>query len=132
MFSRDLFGGEDVEVVPSKEMSSYGRMSRFGIEINVRLTNVSIKCHGSFDIYPKPLNGTKEPLVQVHTTTTETISLQEVRASDSSGEEEDNREGPNGGSVLVLQEKKTEKTGWRTLSVRPALYEAVEVWNTPS
>lgn len=107
-------------------------MTRFGIEIIVRLTNVSIKCHGSFDVYPKPLKSTKEPLVQVHTTTTETISLQEVRASDSSGEDEDDRENSSGGSVLVLQERKTEKTGWRTLSVRPALYEAVEVWNTPS
>jgi hypothetical protein len=33
---------------------------------------------------------------------------------------------------MVLQERKTDKTGWRTLSIRPALYERVEVWNTPS
>ena len=34
--------------------------------------------------------------------------------------------------VMILQERRTENSGKRILSVKPALYEKVEVWNTPS
>jgi hypothetical protein len=133
---RDLFGGENVEVVPSREQVR----QRLGtIEIVVRLSSVTIKCHASFDVYPKFMVGGCEPLIQLHTTTTETINLQEVRQSDSEdgmgridnqSSSDDNSNGGN--NKLVLQEKRTDKTGWRTISIRPALYEAVGEWNTPS
>jgi hypothetical protein len=132
---KDLFGGEDVEVVPSSSMPTYGRMSRATIEILVRLASVTIKCHGSFDVYPKALVGDCEPLIQVHTTTTEVIGLQEVRASDSAGEDGNGKSDESDdeeASRFVLKEQETPRTGWRTLSIRPALYEKVGVWNTPS
>lgn len=132
---RDLFGGEDVEVVPSASLPTYGRVARAGtIEILVRLASVTIKCHGSFDVYPKSLVGEVEPLIQLHTTTTETIGLQEVRAveSDDNSESKHSDDSSDGVSKHIIREKKTEKTGWRTLAIRPALYEKVEVWNTPS
>ena len=130
----DLFGGDDVEVVSSSALRAQRRET---IEIIVRLASVTIRCHGSFDVYPKYLVGSCEPLIQVHTTTSETIGLQEVRACDISsgsnaaGKEkyESDEDKPN---IMVVQERKTERSGWRTLSVRPALYEKVEVWNTPS
>ena len=131
---KDLFGGEDVEVVPSQVMPTYGRAARTGtIEILVRLSSVTIKCHASFDVYPKSLVGDCEPLIQLHTTTTETIGLQEVRACDSAGEEVGGRSDDSEEETkFLLQEKETSRTGWRTLSIRPALYEKVETWNTPS
>lgn len=131
---RDLFGGEDVEVVPSASLPQYGRMARGGtIEILVRLASVTIKCHGSFDVYPKSLVGEVEPLIQLHTTTTETIGLQEVRAHDSDDNDDKHSDDSSEGiGKHVIREKKTDKTGWRTLTIRPALYEKVEVWNTPS
>jgi hypothetical protein len=134
---RDLFGGEDVEVVPSASLPHYGRMARAGtIEILVRLASVTIKCHGSFDVYPKSLIGEVEPLIQLHTTTTETICLQEVRAPSESDDDntasKSSDDSEEGTTNHVIQERKTEKTGWRTLTIRPALYEKVEVWNTPS
>ena len=131
---RDLFGGEDVEVVPSATLPNYGRLARAGtIEILVRLASVTIKCHGSFDVYPKSLVGEVEPLIQLHTTTTETISLQEVRAGDSDESASMHSDDSSDGVTRhVIREVKTEKTGWRTLTIRPALYEKVEVWNTPS
>lgn len=131
---RDLFGGEDVEVVPSASLPTYGRMAKAGtIEILVRLASVTIKCHGSFDVFPKSLVGECEPLIQLHTTTTETISLQEVRASDSDDNSSVHSDDSEGGSCKrVIRERKTDKTGWRTLTIRPALYEKVEVWSTPS
>lgn len=135
-FSRDLFGGDDVEVVPSTHQQMYGRVARaVSIEIVVKLASVTIKCHGSFDIYPKSLVGDCEPLIQLHTTTTEVIGLQEVRMSDSEegkGKVDTDSDAPEDGYKLVVQEKKTKRTGWRTLSIRPALYERVEVYNTPS
>jgi hypothetical protein len=140
---RDLFGGDDIEVVPSHLPPSHARMVRPGsIEIIIMLSSVTIKCHGSFDVYPTSLVGDCEPLIQLHTTTTEVIQLQEVRASDSSGDDikadnfssEDESDAPGGrqGSVMVIQERQTERTGWRTLSIRPALYEKVESYSTPS
>mmetsp|Transcript_7429 Transcript_7429/g.17810 ORF Transcript_7429/g.17810 Transcript_7429/m.17810 type:complete len:666 (-) Transcript_7429:40-2037(-) len=136
---RDLFGGEDVEVVPTNTLPMQGRMVRPGtIDILVRLASVTIKCHQSFDVYPKALVGDCEPLIQFHSTTTETIYLREVRSSDSNEESNptddissDDADG-NSKRLVVVQEKKTDKTGWRNISIRPALYEKVEVWNTPS
>lgn len=137
---RDLFGGEEVEVIPSDMLPTHGRAVRPGtIEILVRLASVTIKCHGSFDVYPRSMVRTCEPLIQLHTTTTETISLREVRACDSMEEnghpddyETDQSEKSPMKAVMVLQEREMEKSGWRTLAIRPALYEKVEVWNTPS
>jgi len=138
---RDLFGGEEVEVVPSNTSPLQARMVRPGtIDILVRLASVTIKCHQSFDIYPKALVGECEPLIQFHTTTTETISLQEIRST----EEEDgfdinstpgktpDRRVEADSAMLVLQEQQNSRTGWRTISIRPAIYEKVEVWGTPS
>ena len=108
------------------------------IDILVRLASVTIKCHQSFDVHPKALVGECEPLIQFHTTTTETIGLQEVRSTDSDDEFYTKDEASDDSDVgsrkptMVLQEQKNTKTGWRTLSVRPALYEKFEVWNTPS
>jgi hypothetical protein len=137
---RDLFGGDGVEVVPSQALPLHMQAARPGtIEIIVRLSSVTIKCHGSFDVYPKSLVGDCEPLIQVHTSMTETITLQEVRKSDIVSEDSgiDDELTSDGDEdhkppVMVLQERKTDRTGWRTLSIRPALYERVEVWNTPS
>lgn len=136
---RDLFGDEDVEVVPAKVLPHHVRASRVGsIEIQVRLASVTIKCHGSFDIYPKSLVGCCEPLIQLHTTSSETIYLQELRSCDSSSEdgraclEDDGSRSSDGMENLVLQERQSHKTGWRMLAIRPALYEKVQVWNTPS
>lgn len=135
---RDLFGGDDVEVVPSALPLPGQTTRRDTIEIIIRLASVTIRCHGSFDVYPKSLVGTCEPLIQVHTTTQETISLQEVRAAESGHADVKNDEfgdsDADGGenTKMVVKELITEKTGWRTLSIRPALYEKIEVWNTPS
>jgi hypothetical protein len=105
------------------------------IDILVRLASVTIKCHQSFDVYPTALVGECEPLIQFHTTTTETINLQEVRNGDS--EDDPDNLSSDGSSDFPIRnsyvvEQKTSKTGWRTISIRPALYEKIEVWNTPS
>lgn len=136
---RDLFGGEDVEVVPTNTLPIQNRMVRPGtIDILVRLASVTIKCHQSFDIYPKSMVGESEPLIQLHTTTTETISLQEIRSSADDDEDEGplikapGRHVDADYATLVLQEQENSRTGWRTISIRPAVYEKVEVWATPS
>jgi len=137
---RDLFGGDEVEVVPSKTLPYHVGASRVGsIEIQVRLASVTIKCHGSFDIYPKSLVGCCEPLIQLHTTSSETIYLQELRSCDSSSDDgqrqcldDGSSCGSEGMENLLLQEKRTNRTGKRVLAIRPALYEKVQVWNTPS
>ena len=194
---RDLFGGEGVEVVHSNidnnEQNGNGRVNGVGnngaggtgagggtIELVLRLASISIRCHGKFDVYPKPPTGDCEPLISIHTTTVETIYLHEVRACDdhngdcSSGDYDSSIAGSSGGSggsvadgmgrdgkgkdgggendnnnnnnnnnnngggrrrrstVLVLKEKKTETSGKRILSIRPATYKSVESWSTPS
>ena len=91
--------------------------------------------------------GDCEPLIQIHATTTETIALQEIRSSDeltasvggdndtpllSSPSTEDNGNN-NNKTDRILLERITETTGYRYLSIRPALYEKVSVFqNTPS
>ena len=102
---RDLFGGDEVEVVPHH--SSTGKVNQGTIEIIVKLSSVIIKSHAKFDIYPKPVVSDSDALIQFHTTTTEHISLQQCR----------------GTSCITLKEKKTNMTGWRTLAIRPAYYE---------
>ena len=141
---RDLFGGEDVEVVPTNTLPEAGRIAGPGtIDIVVRLTNVTIKVVQSFDVYPKALVGECEPLIQFHTATSETIYLRELRADESDDEDykidtklpsiEGNlEESSPSRRQMVVQEKKTDKTGWRSITIRPALYEKVEVWNTLS
>ena len=135
---RDLFGGEEVEVVPTSSTKTMDRLVRPGtIDILVRLASVTIKCHQSFDIYPKALVGECEPLIQFHTTTTETISLQEVRAASEMKKSEPlmKRSGHHVDgdyTTMILQEQETSRSGWRVISIRPAMYEIVETWGTPS
>jgi len=137
---RDLFGGEEVEVVPTPNVFMVDQMVRPGtIDILVRLASVTIKCHQSFDIYPKELVGECEPLIQFHTTTTETISLQEVRASEDLATSKQTLNNRMVGhhvdedyATMLLQEQETSRTGWRVISIRPAIYERVETWGTPS
>lgn len=134
---RDLFGGEDVEVVPSTPPPLSGDFSRRreSIEIIVRLASIIIRCHGSFDVYPKALVGSCEPLIQVHTTTSERISLKETRMpgfTQNNSKSDDSDEEGEHKARMVVQELITDKSGWRTLSVRPALYEKIEVLTTPS
>jgi hypothetical protein len=137
--SKDLFGGEDVEVVPTNTIAYQDRMVRPGtIDILVRLASVTIKCHQSFDIYPKSLVGEVEPLIQFHSTTTESISLQEVRACDTDkgdctvDDQTSDNDLETQSSLMVVREQETDRTGWRVISIRPAMYEKIETWNTPS
>jgi len=102
---RDLFGGDEVEVVPHH---SSGRVNQGTIEIIVKMTSAIIKSHAKFDIFAKPC-GDSDPLIQFHTTTTETLTLQQSVD----------------GSTVLLKEKKTKMTGWRTLAIRPAYYENI-------
>jgi len=128
-----LFGGEGVEVVPSsrKEQNAKTQTPAGTLEISVRLSNVTIRSHATFDVYAKPVSDECEPLIQLITTTTESIALQEVRARDVTDDEEDDTD-PNGATHLVLREMQTSTTGWKSLSIRPASYEKVEEWSTPS
>lgn len=157
-FVRDLFGGEGVVVVPSRSQPTFatttssrhrrphrakGGPSPGTIEITVRLASITIKLHAKYDVFPDNVavccetsddEGAPEPLIQLHTTTTETISLHEVRVRPvvPKAQFDDNDEMMMKASHLVLRERKTSSTGARTLSVRPAAYKKVEVWNTPS
>ena len=129
-------------MVPTSTVAFQDRMVRPGtIDILVRLASVTIKCHQSFDIYPKSLVGEVEPLIQFHATTTESISLQEVRASDNTNEgaTPDDQSATDvangdqeGSSLMVVREQQTDRTGYRVISIRPAMYEKIETWNTPS
>lgn len=104
---RDLFGGDEVEVVPHH--GGNGKDNQGTIEIIVKMTSVIIKSHAKFDIFPHPIISDSDPLIQFHTTTTETITLQQSHEA----------------SLTTLKEKKTDMTGWRTLAIRPAYYERV-------
>lgn len=145
---RDLFGGDDVEVVPSHfypDIPNYDwagddvRCSSGLIELVVRLSTIIIKCHAKFDVFPKPLLGECEPLIQLDTTSTEIIHLHEIRVNDFSektlGTESDTGVESNGlikPTMLQLKERKAGTSGKRILSVRPAKYEKVEDLHTPS
>lgn len=95
---QDLFGGDDVVVVPSaipdscwKKNHGSHKKSIGTIEITVLLSSVVIKVHGRYNVYPK---GPKinpdfcEPLIQLHTTTSEKIALRTVRVCDSNSTED--------------------------------------------
>lgn len=95
-----------MEVVPHH---SSGKINQGTIEIIVKMHDVIIKSHAKFDIFPKPIVSESDALIQFHTTTTETITLQQSREA----------------SLTTLKEKKTNMTGWRTLAIRPAYYERI-------
>lgn len=101
---RDLFGGDEVEVVPHH--SSSGKVNQGTIEIIVKSSGATIKSHAKFDIFSKPIVCDSDALIQFHTTTTETISLQQSRVA----------------SFTTLKEKTSNMAGWRTLAIRPAYY----------
>ena len=109
---RDLFGNEDVEVVPHQ---SHGSIKQGTIEIIVKSRSVTIKTHAKFDIFQKPVIH-EESLIQFHTTTTETIALTTVRDD----------------TCTILREKQTSSSGWRSLAIRPAYYEKVPQLQTKS
>ena len=100
-----MFGGDEVEVVPHHSES----VRQGTIEILVKPNAVIIKSHAKFDIMPKPIESDSDALIQFHTTTTETIKLQQKRDA----------------GLTVLKEKKSDMTGWRTLAIRPAYYEKI-------
>ena len=99
-----------MEVVPHHSSSTKVNRGQGTIEIIIKMSTVIIKSHAKFDIFPKPIVSDSDALIQFHTTTTETIALQQQ-----------NHEG----SLTTLKEKKTNMTGWRTLAIRPAYYERV-------
>uniref|UniRef100_A0A7S1BB63 Uncharacterized protein n=1 Tax=Corethron hystrix TaxID=216773 RepID=A0A7S1BB63_9STRA len=147
---RDLFGGEGVVVAAAQSPSPdvafvpgtvFGpavpsRWTRGGfptIEIDIEFTSLVIRCHSSFDILSedgvdecgRPLDMRSEPLVQLHTTTTEHILLQQYRKNVNGSSETAKVEKEGDGAVVfetVLQERRCKDSGTRTLSIRPALY----------
>lgn len=88
---------------------SSGKVNQGTIEIIIKLNSLIIKSHAKFDIFPKPIVNESDALIQFHTTTTETVTLQQSRES----------------AFTTLKEKKTNMTGWRTLAIRPAYYERI-------
>mmetsp|Transcript_4703 Transcript_4703/g.9000 ORF Transcript_4703/g.9000 Transcript_4703/m.9000 type:complete len:795 (+) Transcript_4703:135-2519(+) len=135
---QDLFGGEDVQVVPSRVqmLGPYDSGNIFAtIEITVRLASITIKCHSKFDVYPNNIDKC-EPYIQLDTTTTETIELQEVRVDDCGLELEisvdNNSEHTTQPTKVMLKEKVGEGTGRRILSIKPAKYERFKNLHTPS
>jgi hypothetical protein len=134
---QDLFGGEGVQVVPSRPQTHGPYVSgsiAATIEITVRLASITIKCHSNFDVYPENVDEC-EPYIQLNTSTSETIELQEVRVDDSGLELElptVDREISQKPTKVMLKEKAGEVTGRRILSIKPAKYERVENWHTPS
>jgi len=136
----DLFGGEGVQVIPSRVQTHgpyfAGSISPT-IELTVRLASITIKCHSVFDIYPDNVDEC-EPFIQLKTATTETIELQEVRIDDHGLELElsphrhmHSNESPKPTKVM-LKEKTGELSGRRFLTITPAKYERVDNRHTPS
>ena len=134
---QDLFGGEGVQVVPSRVQTKGPYVSgsiAATIELTVRLASITIKCHSKFDVYPANVDEC-EPYIQLNTSTSETIELQEVRVDDTGLELElpivdgENSQKP---TKVMLKEKTGDVTGKRILSIKPAKYEEVENWHTPS
>jgi hypothetical protein len=137
---KDMFGGEGVQVVPSRVQTYgpyYAGYISPTIELRVRLASITIKCHSVFDVYPDNVDAV-EPLIQFKTTTTETIELQEVRVDDHGLELKcppkchvERNENTNF-SRIMLKEKMGELSGRRFLTITPAKYERVDNWHTPS
>lgn len=132
---RDLFGGDGVTVVPSttQPMSPYiqGKISPT-IELTVRLSSIIIRCHSIFNVYPDLHTGDCEPLIQLHTSITETIELQEVRLDNEGSNELQQDSESRKPTKLIMKEKKTANSGRKILSIKPARYEQVEDWRAPS
>lgn len=131
---QDLFGGEGLQVVPSRSNSHgpYASGNIFAsIELTVRLASITIKCHSKFDVYPENMEGC-EPLIQLYTTTAETIELQEIRVDDSGLEIEVPSTNQSNVTKVMLKEKSGDNTGRRVVSIRPAKYEQVDNLHTPS
>ncbi len=149
-----MFGGEGVKVIPATESPSGKVSARYlspTIELTVRLASITIKCHSKFDVYPEVDDDGDdmgleyvEPFIQLHTTTTETIELQEVRVDDNGlelemptcteneGDAAASSSGKQQPTKVMLKEKVTESSGRRILSIKPARYEKVDNWKTPS
>ena len=83
------------------------------IEVVIKGNSVEIKSHAMFDIFPKSPTKGADALIQFHTTTTETVTLQRSREV----------------SFPTPKEKNTDMTGWRTLAIRPAYYERTAQMN---
>ena len=137
---KDLFGGEDVQVVPTRVQTQNGPYVAGSIsptiELTVRLASITIKCHSMFDVYPENVHEC-EPFIQLKTSTTETIELQEVRIDDNGLELEISPENQNQNesskpTKVMLKEKAGELSGRRVLAIKPAKYERVDNWHTPS
>ena len=157
-----MFGDDDVVIVPSamtsarklnkKTKKGTEKMTVGTIEIIVLMSSVVIKVHGRYSVYPKnhsTNNEFCEPLIQLRTTTSETIALQTIRVCDCGKEKdsdgkcsnsrcpcickgvdmhsqasmEDGIDAPT--NTLLLKERITETTGNRILSIRPARYKKV-------
>ena len=116
----DLFGDETVDIVQLSQLTdpflSWMRTGnihpRGSIEFLVRLSSIVIKLHANFHVYPKNSRG--DPLIQLSTTTTETIFLQEIRVDNSSRK------------VMLTENPKINATARKLLAIRPAKYERVE------
>ena len=130
---RDLFGGDDVIVVPSamkKENVGIGYCSHEGIEVIVRLSSVVINVHSIYNIFPQDVIDYCDPLLKIHTTTSETIFLQEIRSSDYSTKCNHNESAitksigeldleESEDLCTILKERVTSCSGQRLLSLRP-------------
>ncbi len=135
----DLFGGEGVQVVPSRVQTHRGPYHAGNIsptiELRVRLASITIKCHSVFDVYPDNVDEC-EPFIRLRTTTTETIELQEVRIDDHGLEleapEQDGKSSRMKATKVMLKEKAGDNGGRRVLTITPAKYERVDNWHTPS
>jgi hypothetical protein len=129
---RDLFGGEGLQVVQEHQYHSgpyaNGKISAT-IEVSLKLASVTLRCHSKFSVYPEKNSGDCEPLIQLHTTISETIELQEVRVCDEEQGVGSNDDKP---TKVMLIEKQSDKSGLRVLSIRPANYEKIKNWRTPS
>merc|ERR1712151_1015628 len=118
------------------------------IEIQVRLSSLIIKCNATYDVIPNYITTTPypsnennnndnasslvEPLITLETITSENISLQAVRICDANSSDDDVSgilsDGSSGRGGVILREKKTNVTGKRILSIKPAKYAKVAVW----
>ena len=131
-----MFGGDDVIVVPSSfnDNSVCHNNIKGGIEVLVRLSCVVINIHSIYNIYPKDVCDKCDPLLRIYTTTSETIFLQEMRASDMEEKKDDNYlnvEKEAGVQNIcenkeelctILRERITSSSGQRILSIRPLKY----------
>lgn len=134
---RDLFGGEGLEVIQENHRSNHSGIYSNGkisstIEVSVKLASVTLKCHTIFNVYPENRLEECEPFIQLHTTISETIELQEIRTKDDKKKEEEDTSDSDELTKVMLIEKATERSGQRILSIKPACYEKIKDLRTPS